>query len=65
MKQIILVEVESKTFPYREFKEVEYTNDWNELINKYHWRFIGVDSENCVVMERNGYINRFKNEVQK
>ena len=57
-KQKIMVETEMNIW-----KKVEYTNKWNDLITKHGWVLMGICKEGCIVMQRDGYINRFKEEV--
>ena len=54
------MEVEIK----KEWKNVEYTDDWNDLITEHNWKLMGI-REGFILMSRDGYINRFREDVNE
>jgi len=45
-----------------EWKRVEYTDSWLNLVKKHGWKFCYLTQDNTVMMERDGYINEFRND---
>jgi len=45
-----------------EWKKVEYTGSWIDLVEKHGWKFCYLTKDNTVMMERDGYINEFRND---